>query len=66
MTTRQFVCPGRSKGSVPDGAEAAAGGQVARRAGLSIAVLFRCYARIPWGERSRSPRLIAREPDKGG
>ncbi|WP_281176166.1 hypothetical protein [Streptomyces hokutonensis] len=40
--------------------------EVARRAGHSIAVLFRFYAKILRGEQSRSNQLIAQELNKGG
>ncbi|WP_128377446.1 tyrosine-type recombinase/integrase [Streptomyces cavernae] len=39
--------------------------EVARRAGHSIAVLFRFYAKILRGEQSRSNQLIAQELNKG-
>ncbi|KKD09557.1 tyrosine-type recombinase/integrase [Streptomyces sp. WM6386] len=40
--------------------------EVARRAGHSIAVLFRFYAKILRGEQSRSNQLIAQELNRGG
>ncbi|GAX54227.1 integrase [Streptomyces olivochromogenes] len=40
--------------------------EVARRAGHSIALLFRFYAKILRGEQSRSNQLIAQELNKGG
>ncbi|MCT2589356.1 site-specific integrase [Streptomyces sp. N2-109] len=40
--------------------------EVARRAGHSIAVLFRFYAKILRGDQSRSNQLIAQELSKGG
>ncbi|MCZ0988215.1 integrase [Streptomyces diastatochromogenes] len=40
--------------------------EVARRAGHSIAVLFRFYAKILQGGQARSNQLIAAELNKGG